>query len=154
MSTTRGEPVQARTMCEETCGILIAVTPMADSPIKVGRSSTLSSDGPTMQRVRLSAFGLRRKKFINWCVVGSVLAYAFYWIAVVVALVYMKFKEVCFQRFVMLHSFHKKPELMVSTQGRTKLLGRESAAGIRRREIQATQDATAAVADNKTALPA
>lgn len=54
----------------------------------------------------------------------------------------------------MLHSFRKKLELMVSTQGRTKLLGRESAAGIRRREIQATQDAAAMVADNKTALPA
>ena len=37
-----------------------------------------------------------QKKLINWCEVGSVLAYAFYWIAVVVALVYMKFKEVCF----------------------------------------------------------
>ncbi|KAH9948018.1 iron permease FTR1 [Amylocystis lapponica] len=47
----------------------------------------------------------------NSATVGSVLAYVFYWLAVVGVLVYVKFKE-----------------------GRTKLFGRESAAGVRRRE--------------------
>ncbi|KAJ2915160.1 hypothetical protein MD484_g5260, partial [Candolleomyces efflorescens] len=46
----------------------------------------------------------------NNATLGSVLSYVFYWIAVIVALVYMKFKE-----------------------GRTKLFGRESAAGTQRR---------------------
>ncbi|KAF9480957.1 Ftr1 protein [Pholiota conissans] len=41
---------------------------------------------------------------------GSVLSYVFYWLAVIACLIYMKFKE-----------------------GRTKLMGRESAAGTRRR---------------------
>jgi high-affinity iron transporter len=50
----------------------------------------------------------------NNATVGSVLAYVFYWLAVVAVLVYMKFKE-----------------------GRTKVLGRESAAGVRRREARA-----------------
>ena len=47
----------------------------------------------------------------NSATLGSVLAYVFYWLAVVVTLVSMKFKE-----------------------GRTKLLGKESAMGRRRRE--------------------
>ncbi|KAI0790434.1 Ftr1 protein [Abortiporus biennis] len=47
----------------------------------------------------------------NNATIGTVLSYVFYWIAVIVALIYLKFKE-----------------------GRTKLFGRESAAGIRRRE--------------------
>jgi len=47
----------------------------------------------------------------NSATVGTVLAYVFYWLAVIAVLVRMKFKE-----------------------GRTKLLGRESAAGARRRE--------------------
>ncbi|KAJ2932236.1 hypothetical protein H1R20_g4844, partial [Candolleomyces eurysporus] len=46
----------------------------------------------------------------NNATLGSVLSYVFYWIAVIVALVYMKFKE-----------------------GRVKLFGRESAAGTQRR---------------------
>ncbi|KAG6829745.1 hypothetical protein H0H92_003621 [Tricholoma furcatifolium] len=44
---------------------------------------------------------------------GSVLSYVFYWLAVMVTLVYLKFKE-----------------------GRTTLLGRESAAGARRRRLR------------------
>ncbi|KAF8968346.1 iron permease FTR1 [Flammula alnicola] len=48
---------------------------------------------------------------------GTVLAYVFYWLAVIVCLVYMKFKE-------------------ASTKGRTMLLGRESAAGVRRRRAR------------------
>ncbi|KIM85638.1 hypothetical protein PILCRDRAFT_816834 [Piloderma croceum F 1598] len=63
----------------------------------------------------------------NNATVGSVLAYVFYWIAVIAVLVYMKFKE-----------------------GRTKLLGRESAAGVRRRETQAAANE---MTDNKTELP-
>lgn len=46
----------------------------------------------------------------NSATYGSVLSYVFYWIAVMAVLVYLKFKE-----------------------GRTKLFGRESAAGVRRR---------------------
>ncbi|KAG6841149.1 hypothetical protein C0991_001426 [Blastosporella zonata] len=45
----------------------------------------------------------------NNATLGSVLSYVFYWIAVIVVLIYMKYKE-----------------------GRTKILGRESAAGVRR----------------------
>ncbi|CAL1708875.1 unnamed protein product [Somion occarium] len=47
----------------------------------------------------------------NNATIGTVLGYVFYWLAVVAVLIYMKFKE-----------------------GRTKLFGRESAAGVRRRE--------------------
>ncbi|OCH87145.1 iron permease FTR1 [Obba rivulosa] len=47
----------------------------------------------------------------NSATLGSVLSYVFYWVAVVFVLIYLKFKE-----------------------GRTKLLGYESAAGTRRRE--------------------
>ncbi|KAJ7138426.1 iron permease FTR1 [Mycena crocata] len=47
----------------------------------------------------------------NSATLGSVLSYVFYWIAVIVVLIFMKFRE-----------------------GRTKLVGRESAAGVRRRE--------------------
>lgn len=59
----------------------------------------------------------------NTATVGSVLAYVFFWLAVIAALVSMKFKE-----------------------GRTKLLGRESAAGTRRRNRQNAED-------NKDGLP-
>ncbi|KAF8956294.1 iron permease FTR1 [Flammula alnicola] len=44
---------------------------------------------------------------------GSVLSYVFYWLAVIACLIYMKFKE-----------------------GRTMLMGRESAAGVRRRRAR------------------
>ncbi|KAF5318529.1 hypothetical protein D9619_010858 [Psilocybe cf. subviscida] len=44
---------------------------------------------------------------------GSILSYVFYWLAVVVVLIYMKF-----------------------TEGRTKLMGRESAAGARRQQAR------------------
>ncbi|KAF9809805.1 hypothetical protein IEO21_07248 [Rhodonia placenta] len=47
----------------------------------------------------------------NSATVGSVVSYVAYWVAVIVVLVYLKFKE-----------------------GRTTLLGKESAAGVRRRE--------------------
>ncbi|KAL0958080.1 hypothetical protein HGRIS_000256 [Hohenbuehelia grisea] len=49
----------------------------------------------------------------NSATLGTVLAYVFYWLAVIVALIYMKFSE-----------------------GRTKLFGRESKAGIRRRHAR------------------
>ncbi|KAJ7723384.1 iron permease FTR1 [Mycena metata] len=60
----------------------------------------------------------------NSATIGSVLSYVFYWIAVIVVLIIMKYRE-----------------------GRTKLLGRESAAGARRRitrERKAQADADAA----------
>jgi len=63
----------------------------------------------------------------NNATVGSVLAYVFYWLAVIVVLVYIKFKE-----------------------GRTSLLGRESAAGVRRREARATAQVNT---DSKEDLP-
>ncbi|GLB39059.1 putative iron permease FTR1 family protein [Lyophyllum shimeji] len=53
----------------------------------------------------------------NNATLGSVLSYVFYWLAVIVTLVYMKFKE-----------------------GRTKLLGRESAAGTRRRRARLVRE--------------
>ncbi|KAH9478003.1 High affinity iron permease ftrA [Psilocybe cubensis] len=61
----------------------------------------------------------------NNATLGTVLSYVFYWLAVIVALIYIKFKE-----------------------GRTTLMGQESAAGVRRRrareikEIEANEKAT------------
>ncbi|KIM42144.1 hypothetical protein M413DRAFT_444611 [Hebeloma cylindrosporum] len=52
---------------------------------------------------------------------GTVLSYVFYWLAVIVVLVYMKYKE-----------------------GRTKLMGRESAAGVRRRRAREVKEIEAA----------
>ncbi|KAF7334269.1 Iron permease FTR1 [Mycena sanguinolenta] len=52
----------------------------------------------------------------NSATLGSVLSYVFYWIAVIVTLIVMKYSE-----------------------GRTKLFGRESAAGIRRRNARETK---------------
>ncbi|KAJ7636973.1 iron permease FTR1 [Roridomyces roridus] len=49
----------------------------------------------------------------NSATIGSVLSYVFYWIAVIVVLIVMKYKE-----------------------GRTKLFGSESAAGVRRRQAR------------------
>ncbi|TFY61301.1 hypothetical protein EVJ58_g4595 [Rhodofomes roseus] len=49
----------------------------------------------------------------NSATIGSVLSYVFYWIAVMITLVYLKWKE-----------------------GRTKVFGKESQAGVRRRERQ------------------
>nr|GAT54804.1 iron permease FTR1 [Mycena chlorophos] len=60
----------------------------------------------------------------NSATIGSVLAYVFYWVAVIITLIIMKFQE-----------------------GRTKLLGKESAAGRRRRvarEQRAADEAAAA----------
>ncbi|KAJ6616430.1 iron permease FTR1/Fip1/EfeU [Mycena sp. CBHHK59/15] len=58
----------------------------------------------------------------NSATLGSVLSYAFYWLAVIVVLVAMKYKE-----------------------GRTKLAGRESAAGKRRRAAREREAAAAPV---------
>ncbi|KAJ6532691.1 iron permease FTR1 [Mycena vulgaris] len=58
---------------------------------------------------------------VNFYAVGSVLSYVFYWLAVIVVLIYMKF-----------------------TEGRSKILGRESAAGVRRREARERQANVAA----------
>ncbi|RPD56938.1 iron permease FTR1 [Lentinus tigrinus ALCF2SS1-7] len=58
----------------------------------------------------------------NSATIGSVLSYIFYWLAVIVVLIYLKFKE-----------------------GRTKLLGRESAMGRKRRE---RKEAAAAIAES------
>ncbi|KAG6915687.1 hypothetical protein DXG01_010415 [Tephrocybe rancida] len=52
----------------------------------------------------------------NNATLGTVLGYVFYWIAIMATLVYLKFKE-----------------------GRTKLFGRESAAGIRRKNVRRAQ---------------
>ncbi|KAF8156787.1 Ftr1 protein [Crassisporium funariophilum] len=54
----------------------------------------------------------------NNATIGTILSYVFYWLAVIVVLIYMK-----------------------HTEGRTKLLGRESAAGVRRRNIQEDKEA-------------
>ncbi|KAH9941127.1 iron permease FTR1 [Epithele typhae] len=62
----------------------------------------------------------------NSATVGSVLAYVFYWLAVIAALVYMKFSE-----------------------GRTKLFGRESALGRQRRERREATEAAVAVAEKE-----
>ena len=59
---------------------------------------------------------------------GSVLSYVFYWLAVIVVLVYLKWSEV---RRVSRNSAKAKE---TSNQGRVKLFGRESAVGRARRE--------------------
>ncbi|KAF7297981.1 Iron permease FTR1 [Mycena chlorophos] len=59
----------------------------------------------------------------NSATIGSVLAYVFYWIAVIITLIFMKFQE-----------------------GRTKLLGKESAVGARRRIAREQRAAEAAAA--------
>lgn len=66
--------------------------------------------------------------------VGTVLSYVFYWLAVIVVLVYMKFTEACCY-----YPFFNGVAYPFS-QGRTKLLGRESAAGVRRRQAQKPRD--------------
>ena len=64
----------------------------------------------------------------NSATLGSVLGYVFYWLAAIVTLVVMKWKE-----------------------GRTKVFGRESAAGVRRRERAALArgDSEMGAADEK-----
>ncbi|KAI0747069.1 iron permease FTR1 [Daedaleopsis nitida] len=57
----------------------------------------------------------------NSATIGSVLSYVFYWLAVIVVLIYLKF-----------------------TEGRTKLLGKESAMGRKRRERRELDEAQAA----------
>lgn len=75
--------------------------------------------------------------------VGTILAYVFYWMAVIVTLLIMKFKEVsraalCFSS--LMQPFFKK-------KGRTKLFGRESAAARRHREYcEATEQKSMDVA--------
>ncbi|KAH9849555.1 iron permease FTR1 [Lenzites betulinus] len=63
----------------------------------------------------------------NSATIGSVLSYIFYWLAVIVALIFLKFRE-----------------------GRTKLLGRESDMGRKRRQRQEARD----LADAPAAVPA
>ncbi|KAF8691069.1 hypothetical protein AX14_002825 [Amanita brunnescens Koide BX004] len=62
----------------------------------------------------------------NTATYGSVLSYVFYWLAVIAALVYMKFKE-----------------------GRTTLFGKESEAGARRRLRKERADASADLAEGE-----
>ena len=77
--------------------------------------------------------------------VGSVLAYVFYWLAVIVVLIYMKYTEVG----VFSPGFRPQADHSHCLQGRTKLVGRESAAGARRRIFREERGATH-VHDNKS----
>ncbi|KDR68424.1 hypothetical protein GALMADRAFT_257144 [Galerina marginata CBS 339.88] len=61
----------------------------------------------------------------NSATLGTVLSYVFYWIAVIVVLVYVKFKE-----------------------GRTTLMGHESAAGVRRRRVREVKEIEASESEN------
>ncbi len=66
---------------------------------------------------------------------GTILSYVFYWIAVIVSLVYLKWKEVCCFELLRQGTDH------LFGQGRAKVLGVESAAGMRRRNRrEAKQD--------------
>jgi hypothetical protein len=153
MLTTQVEPVQDRMTSEATCGIWIAAVPKAHSMARVGQYSTHFLDGPIMQRVRIVICRSSAEMLTNFHlprIVGSVLAYVFYWLAVVAVLVFMKFNEVSFAP----GSSLRLPCLTSSSaQGRTKFLGRESAAGVRRRETQAARAATNEMTDSKTELP-
>lgn len=75
------------------------------------------------------AWGVFKSVFgwTNSATLGSVLSYVFYWVMVIVVLVYLKYKEA--SSFLLPASPHSHYD----EQGRTKLFGRESAAGVRRR---------------------
>lgn len=64
----------------------------------------------------------------NSATLGSILAYVFYWLAAIACLIYLKF-----------------------TEGRTKLLGRESAAGARRRQRSAVNRGDSEAASHEKA---
>lgn len=73
---------------------------------EAGRSSLVSSGGTTTLRVSFLPV-LRRERYLQIyrllaVLVGSVLSYVFYWIAVMAALAYMKFKEVSRRDFLFL----------------------------------------------------
>jgi high-affinity iron transporter len=63
--------------------------------------------------------------------VGTVLGYVFYWIAAIVVLIWMKFQEVR-KTLAFFNSLIDN-----QLKGRVKLFGRESAAGINRRNARA-----------------
>ena len=99
---TQVELVLDHMMFGATCGIWIAAAPRTSWIVKAGQYSMPSLDGRTMLLVRIALLsfiiGGRFCRDAHKCsfipAVGSVLAYVFYWIAVVAVLVYMKFKEV------------------------------------------------------------
>lgn len=80
---------------------------------------------------------------------GSVLAYVFYWIVVIVTLVIMKHREV--GNLVPVTSI--STSLTSFLQGRSKFFGRESAAGQRRRALRERQAQAAAEPKHEHAAP-
>ena len=83
------EPALGRT----TSGATFGTSTVVLLPRAAGPSSTPSLVGKTARRVRL------HRSFLGFTLltalpVGSVLAYVFYWLAVIVVLVYYKFREV------------------------------------------------------------
>lgn len=83
------ELAQGHMTSEATFGTSIAVT----LPQEAGPSSMPSLVGKTVRLVRF-AFPCSLLALLIVPLVGSVLAYVFYWLAVVVVLVYYKFREV------------------------------------------------------------
>jgi len=69
--------------------------------------------------------------------VGTVLSYIFYWIAVIGALIYLKFAEVSFSRKIL---FFFKKKCSSFNKGRTSLAGMQSATA-KKREERRTQKA-------------
>lgn len=83
----------------------------------------------------------------NSATLGSILAYVFYWLAAIACLIYLKFTEVRSALCAILESRAKFDFL----QGRTKLLGRESAAGARRRQRSAVNRGDSEAASHEKA---
>ncbi|KAG5351618.1 hypothetical protein C0989_005586 [Termitomyces sp. Mn162] len=72
--------------------------------------------------------------------VGTVLSYVFYWLAAMVTLTYMKFKEVGNLSISMNSTDGVN---IFCQQGRTKLFGRESAAAVHRRNARRIREGEA-----------
>lgn len=94
MSTMRAVQAQAPMMFVATSGISIAVRPMRRRVLRGGPSLAHSSGGRTTLLVRRKHVEIAACAHVLHFAVGSVLAYVFYWIAVIAVLIFMKYKEV------------------------------------------------------------
>ena len=85
--------VPARSTFAETSGTLIAAI-LKIPRTKGGRFSARSLAGQTAPTVRRSISHLVNLTMNYYNLVGSVLAYVFYWITTILLLVFLKWKEV------------------------------------------------------------
>lgn len=83
----------------------------------------------------------------NSASVATVMSYVAYWVAVIVVLIYLKFKEVRVSSPLRTMSARRGALMIVTffslcVQGRTTLFGKESAAGVRRRDHRVRMEQT------------